>query len=454
MRPVNPLGATLMAALFFVVAGCERDTSGLEPVPPNTDPVVFLDNFGPGVDFQAFSGSRLDAVSIDTGERFQGTASLRVGVPGPGSTTGAYSGGAFTTRPSRDLSPYNALCFWAKASKAATLDVAGLGNDNTGTSQYEAKWSAIHLTTTWTQYYVPIPFPERLSSERGLFFFAEGPEGSAPYDLWFDEVQFVNVTGISNPRPALTTRTVGGFVGATLTVEGTKTTFDVNGSDQVVEHMPGYFSFSTSNDAVARVTDGLIQIVGGGTATITGHLGTVDAAGVVTLNATAPPATAAPTPTVAAANVIALFSNAYTAETVSTWSAGWDQADLTELKIAGNDTKAYTNLLYAGIEFAAPPIDVSAMTHFHVDVWAPEGTVVRIKLVDFGEDGAYGGAPDSEHELAFTASSSPPFTPGAWIALEVPLTDFAGLTSRSHLAQFILSGDTRTVFIDNVYFHK
>lgn len=322
MRPLHWIERVAVATVLVFAPGCERDTSSLEPLPPNTDPVVFSDNFGDAVDFQAFSGSKLDAVTMDPVERFQGAASLKVSVPAPGPSAG-YSGGAFTTTKSRDLSPYNALTFWARASKAAQLDVAGLGNDNTGTSKYTAEWRSISLTTTWAKYVVPIPLPERLGRERGLFFFAEGPEGIAAYDIWFDEIQFETIASIANPRPFMTTRTVGGFIGATVPVEGTRTTFSVNGVDQTIVHMPGYFTFLVSDDNVAVVTDGVIRVTGGGHATISGKLGTVDVDGQVTLNATAPPGTAAPTPTRAPGDVISLFSNAYTSVPVSRWSANW-----------------------------------------------------------------------------------------------------------------------------------
>ncbi|MCC7142572.1 MAG: hypothetical protein IT349_10785, partial [Candidatus Eisenbacteria bacterium] len=96
------VGAT-GALVILSSAGCTRDTSHLEPVPPNTDPLVFADGFGEGVDFQAFLGSDLTALSFDTNEHYQGTTSLKVAVPGPGN----YAGGAFPTGSIRDLSGYN-----------------------------------------------------------------------------------------------------------------------------------------------------------------------------------------------------------------------------------------------------------------------------------------------------------------------------------------------------------
>jgi hypothetical protein len=460
MRPASPVHvpraawAIRIALVALAAAGCGRDSDTLQPAPPNTDPIVFDDNYGAYATFQAFLGSKVDAVVIDTAEKHLGTASLRITVPGPGDPSGGYAGGAFTTDRSRQLSGYDALTFWAKASLAAELDVAGLGNDNTGTSKYEAKWAAIQLTTNWTKYVIPIPLPEKLESEGGLFFFAEGPEDGMGYQLWLDEIRFESLGTISNPRPSLVTKTVGTFVGATVNVDGAQTVFDVAGSDQTIEHSPGYFAFVSSNDTVATVAGGVIHVVGGGSAIITGKLGAVDVEGAVTVDATAPPATAPPAPAVPAADVISLFSNAYSSVTVDTWSADWDMGDVADARLAGNDVKVYTNLAFAGIEFASQTLDASAMTHFHLDVWVPAGTMFKVKLVDFGADGVYGGGDDREHELTFDASSTPPLTTGTWVGLEIPLPNFVNLTTRAHLAQLILSGDTRTAYVDNVYFHE
>ena len=445
----------VLAALgLLTAAGCTRDTSHFEPVPPNTDAVVFADGFGDGVDFQAFLGSDYTALSLDTVEKFQGTASLKVTVPNPGNPNAGYAGGAFPTNSARDLSGYNALTFWAKASRTATLDIAGLGNDNTGASLYQASWAAIPLTTTWTRVVVPIPLPEKLDSERGLFFFAEGPEQGAGYDLWFDEIRFDRVTNISDPRPSILTQTVGTFVGALVGVTGARTVFSVGGTDEAIDHSPNYLTFSSSDESVATVENGTIAVVGGGSATIIGKLGEIEATGEVTLNVTASPTEPAPAPTLPPADVVSVFSNVYSNVAIDTWSAVWDRADVTDFTIAGDDVKVYTNLLFAGIEFTSAPVDASEMTHFHADLWVPRGTIFRVKLVDFGPDGEFGGGDDREHELPFNANSTPPLVADTWVGLEVPFSAFTGLTTRGHLAQLIISGDTGTAYLDNIYFHK
>jgi hypothetical protein len=168
------------------------------------------------------------------------------------------------------------------------------------------------------------------------------------------------------------------------------------------------------------------------------------------------PTVAAPTPTDAQSDVISLFSNAYTNVTVDTWSAGWDMADVADVLISGNATKRYTNLAFAGIEFTSQTINASAMTHFNMDIWTPDPTaapaVFKIKLVDFGANGVWGGGDDVEQELNFNAASVPPLVSNAWVSFHIPLSSFTNLTTRGHLAQLIISGDPNTVFVDNVYF--
>jgi len=164
------------------------------------------------------------------------------------------------------------------------------------------------------------------------------------------------------------------------------------------------------------------------------------------------PAVAAPTPTRNAADVISLFSDAYTDVPVDTWRTDWSAAVLEDIQIQGNPTKKYSQLDFVGIETVANQIDATDMTHFHIDVWSADFTLFGIKLVDFGADGAFGGGDDVEHQIDFETPQQ-----GQWLSLDIPLADFTGLTTRANLAQYILVGrpvGANTIFVDNVYFFK
>ncbi len=164
------------------------------------------------------------------------------------------------------------------------------------------------------------------------------------------------------------------------------------------------------------------------------------------------PTVAAPTPTQDAANVISLFSHAYTNVPVDTWRTDWSSATLEDVTIAGNATKKYSALDYVGIETVTNQLDVSEMEFFHIDIWSPNFTLFGIKLVDFGANGAFGGGDDVEHQVNINAPAQ-----ATWVSLDIPLSDFAGLTTTSHIAQYILVGQptgATTVYVDNVFFYK
>jgi hypothetical protein len=165
------------------------------------------------------------------------------------------------------------------------------------------------------------------------------------------------------------------------------------------------------------------------------------------------PMSPAPDPTEDPANVISMYSGVYTDVPVDTWLTPWSPPAtvLEDIQIQGNDTKKYSNLDFAGIETVSNPIDASGMDFFHMDVWSPNATTFRVKLVDLGAG--------VEGELAFNIAQE------QWVSLEIPLADFADpalvtnpanlLTSTSSIQQLIISGlpaGAVTAYVDNVYF--
>ena len=168
-----------------------------------------------------------------------------------------------------------------------------------------------------------------------------------------------------------------------------------------------------------------------------------------------------PTPIAPPIGVISLFSDAYPNYPVENWRAFGSQAvGYQQLPVAGNNTKLYTGLAngFVGISFSRPPVDASAMTYFHLDVWLVSGMTFKVKLVDFGPDGVSNfpsAGDDTQSELTFSDVSTPPIATGSWLSLDIPLTNFTALANPArHVAQLVLSGDTPIVFVDNIYFHS
>ena len=411
---------------------------------------VFTDAYATGVTFVEFGGS-VNAVTVDNTVFQSGTSSLKIAVPAAG-----YTGGALVAATAQNLSTYNALSFWIKGSAAKTLNVSGLGN-SAATTVYAAELVNVPVTTTWTKIIIPIPVPAKLTAEMGLFHFAEGSDEGV-YTIWLDNIQYENITGgvIGTPTATMATETITKTIGDSFTPTGLTCTFPVNAVATKLTGMgSAYFTYTSSNTAVATMSAlGVGTVLAAGTTSITAKLGTVNATGTLTVNVSAvsTPTVAAPTPPArTATDVISLFSNTYTNKAVDTWSASWDQADVADVQIAGNDTKKYTNITFAGIEHVGPNLlKAKDMTHFHIDIWTPNSTLFKVKLVDFGANGIYQGTPndDKEHELTFTPEL------GKWVSYDIPLADFTGLTTRDNLAQMILSGSNATIFVDNVYYYK
>jgi hypothetical protein len=174
----------------------------------------------------------------------------------------------------------------------------------------------------------------------------------------------------------------------------------------------------------------------------------------ITFNAGAPlqvPTVGATAPTKPAADVISLFSNVYTNVNVDTWRTSWSAATLSDIKIGSDDVKRYTALDFVGIETVSNQINISSMDLFEFDVWTPNSTTLKFKIVDFGPDSAFGGGNDKEHETSVTP------TINGWYHVSVPISGMTGLTTKSNIAQLIFASipvGTSVIYLDNIMFSK
>ncbi|RZJ27654.1 MAG: glycosyl hydrolase family 16, partial [Flavobacterium sp.] len=447
--------------VVFAVFSCENKPDEFEEASYSKNPNVFIDTFSAGLNFSAYGGSVANAFQVDNDIAYNNSAaSMRFDVPNVNDSSGSYAGGSFYTSVGRDLSDYDALTFWAKSTVAATIDVVGFGNDF-GANKYQASISGLQISTVWKKYIIPIPDPSKLKIERGMFFISEGPENGNGYSFWIDEVKFEKLGTINPQQPQILNgqnQVQTAFVGVTNTIQGLVTTFNMpNGINQAVNVTPSYFTFSSSNESVATVNElGVVNTVGAGTAVITATVNGVQAAGSLTINSSGT-FVHAPTPTASASNVISVFSDSYTNAPVNYYNGYWQPYQTTQsadFAVAGDNVLNYTNFNFVGIEFSNPTINASTMSHLHVDLYIPNalpaGANFKVTLNDFGADGAFGGGNDSGSTVTFTA---PTLISQGWVSLNIPLTSFAGLASRTHLGQIVFEGANLTSFYaDNIYF--
>ena len=197
---------TILAGLLlmFFAQGCERSVDGLEEPDFPANPDVFIDGFSAGLEYFPFEGTKQDAFTVDDDNTHDNSAaSMRFDVPNEGSPDGSFAGAIFRDENGgRNLNSFNALTFYAKGTRAGTINSIGFGQDFLG-NQYEVERTNVKLTTNWEKYVIPIPDASVLNSQQGLFWYAEGPEDGDGYSFWVDELKYENLSGLAQARPAI-----------------------------------------------------------------------------------------------------------------------------------------------------------------------------------------------------------------------------------------------------------
>lgn len=470
MKEINQKFKSVLCLVLVTIAfSCEwspSDEVEFATFPKNGE--IFIDGFSAGLEYLPFAGSKLDAFSVDNEEVYAGTASMRFDVPNGDNQEGNYAGAIFPDYGGRNLTDFDALTFWAKASKATTIDLLGFGLDFTD-SKYLTTKNALRLSTAWRKYIIPIPDPSKLNRLQGLFAYStgakpEGPTGEG-YTFWIDELKFENTGTIAHPRPAIqqgANVTIQSFNGASVALSGLTITYNLGtGIDETVNAAPSFFNFNTSVARVAVPNElGIVKVLDGGRTKITAELGGVQAAGSLTINSSGaidPP----PMPTKDPSNVISLFSDAYVDVPVDFFNGFYSGSttQTEDIEIEGNKLKFYTDLNYVGIEFNNPPVNASTMEFLHLDIWTNENPVAnfQIKIRDRGSNGVLntniftGGPTEDDKEISYTVNAGS-IPNKSWLSIDIPLTGNIA-NQKNNLAQIVFIGDI-DFLLDNLYFYK
>jgi hypothetical protein len=153
--------------------------------------------------------------------------------------------------------------------------------------------------------------------------------------------------------------------------------------------------------------------------------------------------TAAPTPTVDAAVVKSIFSDAYTPATTYN-IGGWGQSTQYGTVTVGSDNLIHLqNYNYIGFEFASD-VDLSDMNYVHIDILPRQDMNFGITPIMKGE------APTENSQSVGTLVAN------QWNSIDIPLAKF-GLDF-AHFAAFQLKLDkgngSDIVYVDNIYFYN
>lgn len=454
-----------LAAIVLVFASCERELSdeAVFATYSNT-PEVFIDApVGLGSNFYfPFSGSKPTAFSVDNSQGYESNASMRIDVPNASDTDGNYAGAIFRVEGSgRNLTEYDALTFWAKASQGVTIDQIGFGQDF-GENKYQVTATNVSLGTNWVKYIIPIPDASKLTEERGMLWYAAGTQntGGKGYTFWLDEVKFEKLGTVAQPQPAIlngATISQEAFINVPITLTGLTQTYNLgNGKNQTVLASPSYFTFTSSNPGVASVNElGVVTVANKGETNITATLANVAAKGSLALNVTGPFDFAPNPPARAAGDVVSVFSDAYTNPEIEYYNGFFTPDGQTTkggfIDVSGDGVIRYTDLNFVALKTASR-VDASAMARIHIDIKVEDaqiddGDFVRVLLLAQN--------PDGTENQAFVNIPAADLKAGEWIGFDRPLSDFSGVNlSNLSLFFFVSDATVSSILVDNIYFYK
>ncbi|MEL6986947.1 MAG: Ig-like domain-containing protein [Bacteroidota bacterium] len=463
----NKLKNLLFLLVLTTLIGCERELSdAAEFATFSKSGEIFTDApIGLGTDFYfPFLGAKATAFTVDETVGFESDASIRIDVPNANDPEGAFAGAIFRVDGvGRNLTEFDALTFWAKATRGVNIGEFGFGQDFME-NKFQVTRFNTPLSTSWTKYIIPIPDASKLTEERGMLWFAAGTQETDGfgYTFWMDDVKFEKLGTIAQPRPAILNGadvSQDAFINVPVEVTGLTQTFNVaSGGNITLVATPAYYDFESSDNNVATVNEsGIVSVLSAGQASITATLRNVRAEGSLNLNV-AGEFDFAPTPPERDPNdVVSLFSNAYTNVPVDYYNGFFAPFQTTQggsppLTINGDAVINYTDLNFVAIGtfLDVPSVNLTDMTHLHLDIKVNEnidaGDFMRFQLLnDVGPN-------ETSGEIQFDGST---FVRDEWISLDIPLNDFAPADrSKAGLLFFITDGTISDIFVDNIYYYK
>lgn len=207
----------------------------------------------------------------------------------------------------------------------------------------------------------------------------------------------------------------------------------------------GAFTYTSGNTNVATIVGDTVTIVGAGTSVITANQaadGSFSAASTTaTLTVTfAPPSTNPTAPTHLQANVISVFSDAYTNVSGTNFYPNWGQSTThLDMTVSGNTIKRYDNLNYQGIEFVANQ-NVSSMENLHFDIWTPNCSSLDFYLINTN--------PQVERKVTVNPTLS------SWNSFDIPFSSFSGIDFTKVFQIKLVGNNGSTIYLDNIYFWR
>jgi hypothetical protein len=238
-----------------------------------------------------------------------------------------------------------------------------------------------------------------------------------------------------------------------LTLDGTTITGFASLSENYAVVLPAgttvvpTVTAATTDAGASAVVTAAASLPGNTTIAVTAADGVTTSTITVAFTIDPTPQTAAPAPSQDSADVISVYSDAYTSVGVLDLNPAWGQAtSYSQIQVAENNTLQYANLNFQGLVYASS--DVTTMDNLHIDFYADNTSALKLSLVGVDPAGQYGSS-----EVAYDiAAAQSGITNGQWVSVDIPMTNYSSL-DLTQAIQFKTVGDG-TVWVDNLYFWK
>lgn len=159
-------------------------------------------------------------------------------------------------------------------------------------------------------------------------------------------------------------------------------------------------------------------------------------------------------------DVISLFSDVYTDITDTEWSATWDDSDISDLEIVGDNVKKVQFVNFLGV-ILSDYYDLTNFTYLHIDVWTATATANKSFIHKFSNHAASAGETSAIQFVTNNASTPvlPESNPGNWMSYDIPFSSFTaaaanGVIDREAIKEFIITSDLGIVYLDNIYVYR
>jgi PKD repeat protein len=335
------------------------------------------------------------------------------------------------------------MCFTPDASNMVNKDGVDLTSLLSGTHQFDYNATTGKLSLTGEGVWIGLP---KISAAGDV----RVPQQSITYDIDITEeegydLMTLSMTGdgwfwafkyASYANPADEPDVVSFRVDFDYTVEDFVVTF-VNKSQDATSYSWDFGDGNTSteeNPVHTYAAEGSYEVV------LTGTSGSESKTATKTITISLNPTELAPAPTEPEANVISIYSDAYTGVSGVNIDPDWGQATQTqEIEIQSEKVIKMTGLNYQGIDWAATPQDVSGKTKLHVDIYCSVVTDINLSVIGAGEN-----------PVKLTTEA------GVWKSFDILLSEY----TVPDLTQVIqvkfddaATGTAPTIFVDNIYFY-